>query len=152
MIRKIVLSGVLALALAVPASARTQTYFGFQIGIGNAPPPPRVVFVQEPQMVFIPETGVYVAAGNYDYDMFRFGASWYICDNGRWYRAPRSRGPYRVVDVRRVPRQVFYVPSHRWRHSYAGLPVRDRVAVRANQRDHGRGHGQGHGQGRPHDD
>jgi hypothetical protein len=148
MIRKIVLTSALALALAVPASARAETYFGFQIGIGNAPTRARVTFAREPRMVLIPRTDVYVAEGDFGYDVFRVGAAWYLCDDGRWYRANSRRGPFRIVDVRRVPRDIFYVPSREWRHHYAGLPGNDRVADRQNDRGHGRGHDRGQDRGR----
>src|SRR3990172_9413319 len=95
-------SALVTLVLSVPASAHATTYVGFQIGIGNAPPPPAVVFHDEPDFVFVPSAGVYVVHSRYDYDIFRYGPYYYVCDDGFWYRSRNYRGPFRVVDVRYV--------------------------------------------------
>src|SRR5438874_10682083 len=96
-------AGLLALVLgatiAVSASARSQTYFGFQIGVGNAPPP--VAYFGPPHMLYEPEYRVYVVDNGYDdYDTFRYGPYWYSCDGDYWYRASSYRGPYFAIDVR----------------------------------------------------
>ena len=97
-----------ALVFASPAAARTQTYFGFQIGITNAPPP-HVVFYEEPDLCEVPGYDVYVVEDcPYDYDVFRYGRSWYVCDDGYWYRGYGYGGPYRAIDVRYIPRTVLY--------------------------------------------
>src|SRR5258706_7023654 len=110
------LATVLALAVSVAASAETRTYFGFQSGLGHAPPPPRVVFYSEPRMQWVPETHVMILAEDPGYDMFRYGSWYYVCDDGFWYRSRNYRGPFAVIDVRRVPEPVFYVPAERWHH------------------------------------
>jgi len=129
----------LALAYAASASAASRTYFGFQIGVSNAPPPPRVVFEAPPPTYYEPETRVYVVQGDYDdYDTFRYGSYWYVCRDDYWYRARSYRGPFMSCDVRSVPRPIFYVPQRRWRHYPQGL-------VRWSNDERGRGHGRGHG-------
>ena len=112
--RTIMLLMLGALALAGSASARTNTYFGFQIGVGNAPPPPRVVYYSEPDVMMVPGTQVYYVDNSAGYDEFRYGPYYYICNDGYWYRGRSYRGPFRVVDVRSVPRVVFTarVASH----------------------------------------
>ncbi len=45
----------------VPGSS---TYFGFTVGVENAPPPPQVAFVQDPDVEPLPGTGVYVVANS----------------------------------------------------------------------------------------
>ena len=127
---------------AAPASA--DTYFGFQIGIGNAPPPPRIVFVHEPRCELVPETRVYRVAGeDPGCDVFRSGDWWYCCKDGYWYRARSHRGPFAVVDVRSVPRAVLTVPPARWRHHPHGGPPgqwkKREVAVAREKHGHGRG-------------
>ena len=156
MTRKALWGAALALALAAPASA--ETYFGFHIGIGNAPPPPTVVFRHEPEVVFVRTAGVYVVDSPYDCDMFRYGAYYYISDNGYWYRARSYRGPFRVIDVRYVPRPVFHVPARHWKRHWRNNHVahwdhdrgyrsyRSDRGDRADRGEHGR-HKKGRGHG-----
>jgi hypothetical protein len=110
----------LALAglFAAPAWSASQTYFGFHLGITNAPPPP-VVFYDEPVVHAVPGYPVYVA-DDCPYDMFRYGPSWYLFDAGFWYRGRSYRGPFVAVDVRYVPRPVLHVPASHWKHRYHG--------------------------------
>jgi hypothetical protein len=112
----------LALACAPAATMGTRTHYGFSVGITSAPPPPRLVYVEEPAVLLVPGTNVYVveSAG---VDVFRYGGSWYAQRDGYWYRASRYDGPYAVVDVRRVPTQVLTVPAKHWkRHPHGGPP------------------------------
>jgi hypothetical protein len=114
---------VLMLAAPMAASAASQTYFGFQIGIGNAPPPPRVEFTRQPKMVLVPSCRVRVLAeADPGYDMFLYGSWYYVQKDGYWYRSRQFRGPFKVIDVRRVPRSVFDVPGDRWHHHPHGGP------------------------------
>jgi len=57
---------LLAVSCAPYDSVGSSTYFGFSIGIANAPPPPRVMFVERPAMVIVPGTSVY-AVDNSNY-------------------------------------------------------------------------------------
>lgn len=127
------------LAFASPASAAVQTHFGFQIGITNAPPR-RVVFHDDPVVRVVPGHSVYyIDDDRYDYDMFRQGRDWYLCDEGYWYRAPSHRGPFLAIDVRYVPRSVLYVPASHWRHRYSTRSWdRERSWDRDRSRDRGR--------------
>jgi len=131
---------LLALAVVVPAAAQARTYFGFEIGIGNAPPPPRVVFRAEPRWVMVPQSRVTIIEEDPGYDMFRYGGWYYVCNGGYWYRAHGYRGPFAVVDVRSVPRPVFDVPAERWHHRWHAMPAPARRAYRDDDRWHGRGH------------
>ena len=121
--RMLVVIAALGALSATPALA--ETYFGFRIGINNAPPPPRIYFREEPRVMFVPESRVYVVR-NADYDMFRYGRYWYVCDDGFWYRARSHRGPFRVVDARRVPQPIYYVPAQHWKHRNWGRHDGDR--------------------------
>ncbi len=107
---------LLALALSASAPAHADTYFGFQVGIGNAPPPPRVAYTSPPRMERDARSQVQFLADDPGYDMFRYGSSYYICAQGYWYNSRNYRGPFYAIDVRRVPRQVFSVPPERWHH------------------------------------
>jgi len=155
------MSRFLAVALAASAvlafssPARAESYFGFNIGISNAPPPPRVVYVREPRTYYVPERRVYVVQDDdYDYDLFRYGNAWFAYDNGYWYRASARRGRYVAIDVRRVPRSILELPAERWRHHPHGGPpgqmkkryVSDnRYDHRGDWRDDDRGRDRGRG-------
>src|SRR2546426_5294531 len=81
-------AAVSLLLVASPAWSHTNTYFGFTIGVSNAPPPPVVVYRERPQVYLEPETRVYVVEDSDDddvnYDVFQFGGYWYACDDGYW--------------------------------------------------------------------
>ncbi len=149
-----ILGLALALAVAAPSVAGARTYFGFTIGLGNAPPPRRVVYVAPPPVEYVPDPGVYVVRGGYDgCDEFRYGPYFYLWNGDFWYRARSYRGPFIAVDVRTVPRPVFYVPAERWHRYPPGLAryrgEHDRGRGHAWGRDRGddRGHGRGRGRG-----
>ena len=147
----------LALGSAVPASG--SLYYGFQIGITNAPPPPVVRTVREPHVVLATDAMVYVvedAGFRGDDDTFRYGQYWFIFTHGYWYRARSFRGPYAVIEVRSVPRAILGVPRARWKHHPLGGPPGQLKKARANEvaarsftpagekepdRSRGRGHG-----------
>lgn len=113
--RAIVAATVLSMALATSAFARTSINVG--LNLGNAPPPPVVVYRQPPRWVAT-DPGVYVVQDdNIGYDYFRYGGFYYIYDSGYWYRSSRYRGPFRVIETRYVPRPIYYVGDrdYRWR-------------------------------------
>jgi len=122
--RRVVMAIALAsLAACAPeAAVASRSYLGFSIGISNAPPPPRIMVVEEPQLERVPSTSVYVIATDPGYDVFRYGESWYVLEDGYWYRASSYNGPYTVVDVRRVPRAILTVPARHWKHHPHGGP------------------------------
>lgn len=86
--------------------------------IRSAPPPPVVQFSSEPRFNYLSDRRVSVIADDsFGYDMFSSGGSYYIYSGGYWYRSQSARGPFVVVQVRRVPRQIFDVndQDYRWR-------------------------------------
>ena len=139
---------ILAAALATFASAQplhaeTQTWFGFQVGIsgGSAPPPP--VLVAEPRVVYV--NNVYVVDDDRcPDDVFRANNMWWRMHGGYWYRSSTWRGPWRMVDVRRVPERVLVVPASHWKHHPR---YRARTVVVDNHPGQGRGHDKGRGKG-----
>jgi hypothetical protein len=122
--RRIVLTILALVGLAASGHAETQTYFGFHIGVTNAPPPPSIAFRTQPQAVTVAQTKVVIVDDDaFGWDMFRYGGSWYLYSNGFWYRAASYRGPFRCVDVRVVPTVVLRIPPERWRnHPHGGPP------------------------------
>lgn len=134
--RIVLVIATLGALVGVPAQA--ETYFGFHIGVNDAPPPPRVYFREEPRVLFVPETRVYVVR-DYHGDMFRYGRFWYVAHDGFWYRSRSHRGPFRVIDSRRVPRPIYAVPAHHWKDRHWDRDRgRDRDRDRYRDRDRDR--------------
>jgi hypothetical protein len=136
--------------LSVPFAAQGATSVGVNISIGNAPPPPVVVVREEPRIMLVPNTAVYVCNDDrVSYDSFRYGVYWYAYNDGYWYRARRWGGPFRAIEVRYVPRAIMTVPARHWRHHPHGGPPgltsrhrnhdddRDREVVMVKQRGRG---------------
>lgn len=132
MIREAVRSALLALACTSCVAPGGTTYVGFAAGVGDAPPPPRVVLVEEPAVAIAPGTSVYVVISpSVPYDMFRYGSVWYVYHGGYWYQASSHRGPFAVVDVRYVPRAVVTLPPRHWKHHpHGGPPGREKKHAR----------------------
>jgi len=156
--RSLLILAALGMLVASPAWSHTNTFFGFTIGVSNAPPPPPIVFRERPHLEFVPEERVYVVDDDDDdCDMFMAGDFWYVYNDGYWYRAHSYRGPFRVVDVRYVPRRVLFVPEGHWRHHPHGGPpgqMKKFYGVEYSDRDHDHGehHGHGHHHGHHDDD
>lgn len=139
---------IAALALlAGPTHATTRTWIGFQVGIAGGTPPPDFGWRSDPHMVV--ERDVYVVDDpRCDDDVFRYGGTWWRMRDGWWWRSPSWHGPWRAVDVRRVPRPVLYVPADHWRHHpHGGPPGQVRRSYEGRGGVHGddRGHGEGRG-------
>jgi hypothetical protein len=136
-----------SMAFAVPTFARSNV--GFSIFISNAPPAPVVVYREEPRFAYVPESRVYVVdEDDVDYDYFRYGAFFYIYDNGYWYRSHGYRGPFVAIRADYVPRAIFSVSDHEyhWRHHPGWMPPGQ--AKKVWREDRGWKHGHGHGHGR----
>ena len=71
-----------------------------------------------------------------DYDVFRYGSSYYAYNNDRWYMSNRWDGTYSYVDERSVPRELRRVPRNHWRHYPQGW--QDRGRYDDDRRDHRR--------------
>lgn len=68
-----------------------------------APPPERVVVIEEDVQFIFPEgLGYYVAVG-VPYDLFFVRNSYYLFREGRWFRAHGSRGPWVALPHRDLP-------------------------------------------------
>ena len=111
-----------AVLLAAPGVAFAGTSVSWNVSIGNAPPPPAIVFHREPRVVVVPGSTVYVLEDDYAYDVFRYGVFWYVYNDGYWYRSRTHRGPFAVVSARYVPNAICNVPGKYWRHPHGGPP------------------------------
>ena len=113
---------LVALAITCVSCASGPTHYGFQLDVRSAPPPPRVVIVDEPDLVVV-GSGVYVVSNaGPDYDMFRYGSTYYLCYDGYWYRSSSLSGRFVVVEMQSVPQQVVSVPARHWKHHPHGGP------------------------------
>lgn len=112
-----ILLAALALAtLAGRADAQTNTWFDFQVGIrGGSPPPPSIVFVGEPRYVLVDDVRV-IRDDRCEDDLFMVDRAYWRMRGGVWFRSASWRGPWVVVDVRRVPERVLILPARYWRH------------------------------------
>jgi hypothetical protein len=102
---------------AHPASS--STYYGFALGTMDAPRPPMIRQGREPHAVLASDAMVYVVDDpslRFDGDLFRYGQYWFAYTRGYWYRARSHRGPYAVLEVRKVPRAIIGVPRRMWKH------------------------------------
>lgn len=145
---------LLALVVSAPAHAHTSMSVG--ITLGDAPPPPVLVFRGEPRLILVPTTGVSYYDGPDDYDYFRYGTYYYVYNGGYWYRAPRYRGPFIAIREAYVPR-VFYGLDDRgyhWRHGWKRVPPGQGRRMERREHEHGQrgehGHQRGHKDGNGH--
>lgn len=119
MMRNGVLTSVVCAALLCAAPVSAARYYGFAVGVTNAPPPPVIRQAREPHVVLANDAMVYVvddASLRFDGDLFRYGQYWFAYSHGFWYRARAHSGPYAVMDVRKIPRAIIGVPRKMWKH------------------------------------
>jgi hypothetical protein len=142
------------LGAALPALAGTQVNVNVNIG-----PPAPVIVEAPPQMLFLPDPGVYVAVG-IPYDVYFIGGRYYYYHGDHWFWGPGYRGPWTYVEYRTLPpglRRYKVVRLREYRdHEYRVYKVKGNdfhgkyfVAV-AEDDDHGHGRGRGHGKGKKH--
>jgi hypothetical protein len=105
---------IIALGIQAPQAKAADVSIDF--GIGDRYNGPRVAYVRQPDVLMIPGTRVHYMSSS-DYDLYRYGGSWYVHDGG-WYRAPRYNGPFVFISYQSVPRQIRYVPAEyrSWRN------------------------------------
>jgi hypothetical protein len=96
----ILLAGVAALPSA-PAGAQVSADINLHFG-------------HAPRAYLIPNTDVYYAPVR-NYDMYRYGSTWYVDDGGSWYAARSYRGPFVNVAFQSVPRVILQTPT-RYHH------------------------------------
>jgi len=71
-----------------------------------------------------------------DYDVFRYGGSYYAYSNNHWYRSHRQDGDYTAIDDRDVPRDFSRVPRERWRNYPSNWPTQDTDTDMHHHRHH----------------
>lgn len=75
-------------------------------------------FSRKPSMGTIPSSNVTYARRAGDFDLYRLHGTWYLVDNGVWYRSTSWRGPFLSIRAASVPREVLTIPE-RYRHEWS---------------------------------
>jgi hypothetical protein len=142
---------LLALVVSAPAHAHTMVNVG--ITLGNAPPPPVIVFRGEPHLILVPTTGVSYYDGPGEYDYFSYGSYYYIYNDNYWYRARQSRGPFIAIREAYVPRAFYglHDRGYHWKHGWKRVPPGQVRKVERREREHEYKGGKGHKGGHKHD-
>lgn len=83
---------------------------------GGTPATMMVTFGSTPHWTGIRGTRVETAQRP-DYDVFRYGNSYYAYNNNRWYTSSRGDGQFTSMDDRAVPSELSKVPRDQW-HQY----------------------------------
>lgn len=110
-----------ALALGASAACASNVGVDLNLHLGNQPqqvvvpapvivqpapvvvqPAPIVSIEQDVNFVYPPQLGFFVAVG-VPYDLFFVQNSYYLCRDGRWFRAPGSHGPWVAAQYRDLP-------------------------------------------------
>ena len=130
---RILMAALVLATLAGRAQAQTSTWFDFQVGIrGGSPPPPTIVFTGEPRYVVVDDVRV-IQDDRCDDDLFMVDRAYWRMRGGVWYRSASWRGPWVVIDVRRVPERVLILPARYWRH-HPRHGHRPAVVIRGGER------------------
>jgi len=134
--------------LQIPAQAQVSV----NVNIG---PPAPVVVAAPPPMLFLPEPGVYVAAG-IPYDVYFISGRYYYFHGDHWFWGPGYGGPWTYVEYRSLPPglqkyKVVRLREYREReyrvYRVQGNKFNGRYFY-ASEGDQGRGNGNGNGRGK----
>jgi len=75
-------------------------------------------FDHKPKMYNIGR-GVTYARNTNDFDLYRFRSTWFLVENGVWYKSDSWRGPFFSTRADRLPREVLSVSAPYRTHWYA---------------------------------
>lgn len=121
---QVLLAATLVAAVAVADGAQaggSKSYHGAGVTadarVSANVRPPRVEFRTQPRWQMVSGTNVYMvrAEDRPGFDMFRYNDSFYIYDNGHWFKASRWNGNYQRIDRGHVPMAIARVPEAEWR-------------------------------------
>jgi hypothetical protein len=115
------------LLIAVLALGAAATMMGGPTATANAgesrtwnrvPQPPAVTFRRAPIWEVIPGTRVswIRERDRPNYDLFRSGSSYYLYNDGYWYRSNRLDRRFTVIQERYVPMAFSGIPDNHWRN------------------------------------
>lgn len=103
----IVLAVVGAALWAAPSShaeVNWNIHIGAPVAVGTPPPPPPAVVVEAPpEMMYMPEAGIYAAVGT-PYELFFINGRYFYFNGGNWYASRGGYGgPWAHVEHRSLP-------------------------------------------------
>jgi len=150
--QRAMLQGAALLVFGVQAVQAANVGVDVNIHLGDQPrqvvvaepayaaPAPAVVVEPGVQFIFPPALGFYVAVG-VPYDLFYLGNSYFVFREGRWFRAPSSRGPWVAQRHRDLPpglRRHRLERIREYRNHEYGIYQRDRDHYRGRHFRSGR--------------
>jgi len=101
---------MIAVACGFSVPARAEVSVSINLG------PPPIVVSAPPAVVMIPGSRVHFVPDP-NIDVFFYGGYWWSPRGEQWYRARQYNGPWGMIEQRRVPRAVAYMPrDHRARY------------------------------------
>jgi hypothetical protein len=123
----------LLLAVFLTATMVSSALAGVNVSVGIPVLPPTVVIETAPRFIYSPPLGFHVSVGA-PYDIVYLGNSYYLYNNGYYYRSSSYNGPWVGVESRRLPKGLR-------KHRYEDIRrYRDREFHRYERdRDHYRG-------------
>lgn len=85
--------------------ATVQAGIDFNINFG----PPSIIIAEPPEIIMIPQTGIYYVTDR-KYDIFFYNGFWWSPRGGRWYRSAQFNGKWDAMHRKDVPRHLIIIP------------------------------------------
>ncbi|MEI8033608.1 MAG: hypothetical protein WCH05_09715 [Chlorobiaceae bacterium] len=99
-------AGIAGMLAGLPQS-EAKAEVNLHISAGDRP---SFVIDRRPDFIALPEQGFSVSVGS-PYDIIFYGNTYYLYNEGRWYRSSHYRGPWIITHENRLPRNI---RRHRW--------------------------------------
>lgn len=93
---------VMLLTFSMAVTAHAGVNVGINIGI-PVPLPSNVVIQSAPEFIYQPQLGFHVSVGA-PYDVMYISNSYYLYNNGYYYRSRSYNGPWEGVEYKRLPK------------------------------------------------
>jgi hypothetical protein len=109
-------------------------------GSGGTSASLQVTFGSTPHWAGVSGTRVEMvpAAERPNYDVFRYGGTYYVYNSNRWYTSSRESGQFTAIDDGSVPSELSKVPRENWRNYPPAW------GTQKNKDNRGRGNNHGH--------
>lgn len=114
MVRRIVLAAILAGMTSGLFLVGRAMGDSFSVGLRTDSLSLGINIGAPPQLVVVPGTPVYQAPG-VPHNYFFYGGRYYLFHEGAWFLASHYNGPWTVIAVERVPRQILLVPVEHYK-------------------------------------
>ena len=131
--------------LVVGYIGTAQAAVNLNVNLNVGPPP--VVMSEPPEVVMMPETGVYFVPA-VSFDLFFFNGNWWSPRGWRWYMSRAYNGPWGIIRRNQVPANLVRVPKNyrevykqvrhvnykQWRSQNYGSPQSNRPQFNGQRR------------------